>query len=137
MASAVARRKPYTGLVIALTTLAVGHALFPYVRTLTTAVAMNAVFGVCRALGGVVTQSFIMVSVPQRLMGRTQSAFSVIATVLQVTMSFTLGWFAQHVALSVAFLILGAIYAGGVASALRAQTLTAAPPQIPASPAAG
>jgi MFS family permease len=137
MASAVARRKPYTGLVIALTTLAVGHALFPYVRTLTTAVAMNAVFGVCRALGGVVTQSFIMVSVPQRLMGRTQSAFSMIATVLQVIMSFTLGWFAQHVALSVAFLILGAIYAGGVASALRAQTLTAAPPQIPASPAAG
>ena len=137
VASAVARRKPYTGLVIALATLAVGHALFPYVRLLATAVALNAVFGACRALGGVVTQSFIMVTVPQRLMGRTQSAFSVLATVLQVTMSFTLGWFAQHVALSAAFVILGAIYAGGVVSALRAQTLTAAPPQIPASPAAG
>jgi hypothetical protein len=124
-------------LVVALATLAVGHALFPYVRMLTTAVALNALFGVCRALGGVVTQSSIMVTVPQRLMGRTQSAFSVIATILQVTMSFALGWFAQHVALSVAFLLLGAIYAGGVVSALRVRTLTASPPKMPASPAAG
>jgi DHA3 family macrolide efflux protein-like MFS transporter len=137
LAGTVARRRPYTGLVFALATLAVGHALFPYVRSLTTAVALNALFGVCRALGGVVTQSSIMVTVPRRLMGRTQSAFSVIATILQVTMSFMLGWFAQHVALTVAFLLLGAIYAGGVVSALRVRTLTASPPKMPASPAAG
>jgi len=58
------------------------------------------------------------------LMGRTQSAFSVIATVLQVSMSFTLGWFAQNVTLSAAFLLLGAIYAGAVLAALRARTLS-------------
>jgi hypothetical protein len=54
-----------------------------------------------------------------------------------VTMSFALGWFAQHVALSVAFLLLGAIYAGGTVSALRVRTLTASSPKMPASPAAG
>jgi hypothetical protein len=87
---------------------------------------MNALFGVCRALGGVMTQSSIMASVPRRLMGRTQSAFSVIATILQVCMSFTLGWFAEHVTLSVAFLLLGAIYGGGALAALRVRSLSVA-----------
>jgi hypothetical protein len=85
---------------------------------------MNVLFGACRALGGVLTQSSIMAAVPRRLMGRTQSAFSVIGTVLQVAMSFTLGWFAEHVTLSMAFLLLGAIYAGGVVAALRVRALS-------------
>jgi len=54
-------------------------------------------------------------------MGRTQSAFSVMATVLQVIMSFALGWFAQHVSLSAAFVLLGTIYGGGVIAALRGE----------------
>ena len=90
-AGTLARKKPYGVLIVALATLAVGHTLFPYARVLAVAVAMNALFGVCRALGGVLTQSSIMTAVPRRLMGRTQSAFSVIATILQVMMSFTLG----------------------------------------------
>jgi hypothetical protein len=57
-------------------------------------------------------------------MGRTQSAFSVIATILQVTMSFALGWFAEHTTLSLAFLLLGAIYGGGVLAALRVRALS-------------
>jgi len=57
----------------------------------------------------------------------------VIATVLQVLMSFTLGWFAQHVALSAAFLLLGAIYGGGVIAALRARTLSINPQETPAA----
>ena len=118
-AGTVARKRPYGVLILALATLAVGHTLFPYARILAMAVAMNALFGVCRALGGVLTQSSIMTAVPARLMGRTQSAFSVIATILQVVMSFTLGWFAQNVTLSIAFLMLGAIYGGGVVAALR------------------
>src|SRR6266852_2740888 len=130
-AGAVARKRPYGVLILALAVLAIGHTLFPYARFLAVAVAMNALFGVCRALGGVLTQSSIMTAVPARLMGRTQSAFSVIATVLQVIMSFALGWFAQHIALSVAFLLLGAIYGGGVVAALRARTLSMNPQQTP------
>jgi DHA3 family macrolide efflux protein-like MFS transporter len=123
-AGTVAQKRPYMILILALATLAVGHMLFPFARVLIVAVAMNALFGICRALGGVLTQSSIMTSVPRHLMGRTQSAFSVIATVLQVTMSFTLGWFAQNVTLSVAFLLLGGIYGGAVVAAVRARTLS-------------
>jgi hypothetical protein len=135
-ASAAARKRPYRVLVLALAILAAGHTLFPFARTLAAAVAMNALFGVCRALVGVLTQSSIMTTVPRRLMGRTQSAFSVMATVLQVIMSFALGWFAQHVSLSAAFVLLGTIYGGGVIAALRARTLSINPQGTP-TPAAG
>ena len=101
-----------------------GHTLFPFARLLAVAVAMNALFGACRALGGVLTQSSIMTAVPARLMGRAQSAFSVIATVLQVIMSYALGWFAQNFKLSIAFLLLGAIYGGAVVAALRVRSLS-------------
>jgi DHA3 family macrolide efflux protein-like MFS transporter len=128
-----ARKKPYSVLIVALATLAVGHTLFPYARVLVVAVAMNALFGVCRALGGVLTQTSIMAAVPRQLMGRTQSAFSVIGTVLQVGMSFALGWFADHVTLSIAFLLLGAIYGGGVVAALRVRALSLAAEKTPAT----
>src|SRR5258708_37233904 len=67
VAARVARKNPHSVLVMALATLAIGHTLFPYVRMLATAVAMNAFFGVCRALGGVVIQSSIMVTATTRL----------------------------------------------------------------------
>ena len=126
-AASAARKRPQSVLVLALATLAIGHTLFPYARFLITAVAMNALFGACRALGGVLTQSSIMTTVPRRLMGRTQSAFSVISTVLQIIMSFTLGWSAQHATLSFAFVLLGAIYGGAVLAALRAGTMVSSP----------
>jgi len=116
-ADTLARKNPYGVLITALAILAVGHTLFPYARMLAAAVAMNALFGACRALGGVLTQSSIMTAVPARLMGRAQSAFSVIATVLQLIMSYALGWFAQNFKLSIAFLLLGAIYGGAVVAA--------------------
>lgn len=130
-AGALARRRPLLVLVAALATLSVGQVLLPYVRLLGIAVGMHAVFGACRALGGVLTQSSIMATVPRRLMGRTQSAFSVISTLLQVVMSFALGWLAQHVSLRVAFFVLGLLYSGAVLAALRVRTLARpAPPVI-------
>jgi hypothetical protein len=123
-AGTVARKKPYGALIAALAILSVGHTLFPYARVLIVAVAMNALFGACRALGGVLTQSSIMAAVPARLMGRAQSAFAVIATILQLIMSYALGWFAQNFKLSLAFLLLGAIYGGGVLAALRVRSLS-------------
>ena len=117
----VRRFSPLPVLVLALSTLAVGHALFPYVRYLALAVAMHALFGSCRALGGVLTQSSIMSIVPRRLMGRTQSAFSVISTLLQVVMSFSLGWLAEYVNLPVAFGVLGLLYGASVVAVFRAR----------------
>jgi MFS transporter, DHA3 family, macrolide efflux protein len=135
-AGSVARRNPYGVLILALATLAVGHTLFPFVRYLALAIATNALFGFCRALGGVLTQSSILASVPRRLMGRTQSAFSVIATILQVVMSYLLGSFAEHFTLSIAFLLLGAIYGGGTVAAIRVRALSLAPGKAP-TPVAG
>src|SRR5262249_35483426 len=127
---ALARHRPLTVLISAMAILSVGHALFPYVHLLDAAVAMNAVFGACRALGGVLTQSSIMATVPRRLMGRTQSAFSVISTLLQLALSFSLGWLAEHVNLPAAFLLLGLVYGVAVLAAFRARVLAEeAPPQ--------
>jgi len=123
-AGALARRHAPAVLIAALAILAVGHAVMPYVALLWGAVVLQIIFGACRALGGVLTQSSIMATVPRRLMGRTQSAFSVISTLLQLTMSFTLGWLAQHTGLPLAFAVLGLLYAGAVVAALRARALS-------------
>jgi DHA3 family macrolide efflux protein-like MFS transporter len=136
LAGTLARKKPYGVLILALGTLAVGHTLFPFVRLLAVAIAMNALFGFCRALGGVLTQSSILAAVPRRLMGRTQSAFAVIATILQVGMSYALGSFAEHFTLSIAFVLLGAIYGGGVVAALRVRSLSLTASKTP-TPATG
>jgi hypothetical protein len=126
----VARRFSATGaLFTSLLILAVGHAVFPYARFLAVAVGMNAVFGACRAFGGVLTQTSIMAVVPPRLMGRTQSAFSAISTLLQMAMSFSLGWVAQHVNVPVAFALLGAMYGGAAAAAFRARGQEAPEPE--------
>jgi MFS family permease len=135
-AGSLARKNPYSVLIVALATLAVGHTLFPYVRYLALAIATNALFGFCRALGGVLTQSSILASVPRRLMGRTQSAFSIVATVLQVVMSYLLGAFAEHFTLSIAFLLLGLIYGGGAVAAMRVRSLSLGPGKSP-TPVAG
>jgi MFS family permease len=116
----VQKFRPASVLLVSLGILAVGHALFPYARWLWLAVAMHALFGGCRALGGVLTQSSIMTTVPRRLMGRTQSAFSVIATVMQVVMSFSLGALAQHASLTIAFLVLGILYGMALIAGARA-----------------
>src|SRR5258708_2999092 len=87
-AGIAARKKPYGVLVAALATLAVGHTLFPYSRVLGVAVAMNALFGVCRALGGVLTQTSIMAAVPRHLLGTPPSDLSVLGTVLPEGMIF-------------------------------------------------
>jgi len=122
-AAPLSHRRPFQVLISALLLLAVGHALFPYATFLFMAIFMNAVFGACRAIVAVLTQSSILASVPNRLMGRTQSAFAFMATVLQVVMSFALGWLAEHASLQIAFLLLGAIYGAALLAALRVRTL--------------
>jgi len=130
-AAPLARRRPYQVLVTALFLLAVGHALFPYVGLLPLAILMNLVFGGCRAIGAVLTQSSILASVPNRLMGRTQSAFAFMATILQIVMSFALGWLAEHASLQLAFLLLGATYGAALLAASRIRTLSAVPATEP------
>jgi hypothetical protein len=80
-------------------------------------------FGFFRALGGIVAQSSLMSIVPRHFMGRTQSAFAIIATILQLAMSFSLGWLAQRFSIATGFFLLALMYAGATLSASRARAL--------------
>jgi hypothetical protein len=62
--------------------------------------------------------------VPRHFMGRTQSAMAVLTTVLQLLMSFALGWLSQQLSLFAGFALLALIYALGTLSAFHARTLT-------------
>ena len=110
----------YVGVMAAL---ALGHVAVPYITFLLGAVVLQGVFGFCRALGGIVAQSSLMSIVPRHFMGRTQSAFAIFATVLQLAMSFALGWIAQQFSIAVGFFLLALMYAGATLSASRARAL--------------
>ena len=123
----VKRFRPAIVLIGAMLTLTIGHVFFPYTHLLLIAAVLQALFGSCRALGGILTQSAIMTAVPRHLMGRTQSAFAVISTLLQLAMSFSLGWLAEKVNIPFSFLVLAAVYSVAMFGAFRARDLASAP----------
>jgi hypothetical protein len=106
-----------------LSALAVGTSVLPLLAAVPLAVGAQVVLGSSRALGGVAMQSALMATVPARLMGRVQSAFSMLSTVLQVLMSVLLGWLAQAVSLGAGFLAVGVLYALAAGAAARARAL--------------
>ncbi|HXM93856.1 MAG TPA: MFS transporter [Candidatus Dormibacteraeota bacterium] len=109
--------------VIAIAGLATGHMVTPFVSFLAGAVLLQAIFGFCRAMSGVIAQSSIMSIVPHHFMGRTQSAIAILTTVLQLFMSFSLGWIAERFNLITGFALLALMYTGATFSAFRARQL--------------
>src|SRR5271154_538705 len=103
--------------------LAVGHMATPFVAFLVGAVMMQAVFGLCRAVGGVTAQSGLMSIVPRHFMGRTQSAMAIFTTCMQLTMSLTLGVIAQRAGLVAGYALLALLYTGATLSASKARQL--------------
>src|SRR5580704_6963641 len=103
--------------------LAVGHMATPFVAFLTGAVALQAIFGLCRAIGGVTAQSALMSIVPRHFMGRTQSAMAIFTTCVQLAMSIALGIVAHGVSLVAGYALLALLYAGATLSASRARQL--------------
>src|SRR5882724_4345072 len=103
--------------------LCAGHILVPFVSFVVGAVTIQAIFGFCRAVSGIVAQSSIMSIVPKHFMGRTQSAMAIVTTVLQLLMSLSLGWVAQRISLFAGFSLLGLMYAGAGIFATRARQL--------------
>jgi MFS family permease len=116
-----ARRMPLY--VAACAVLAVGHMATPFVAFLVGAVMMQVIFGLCRALGGVVAQSSLMSIVQRHFMGRTQSAMAILTTVVQLVMSFALGWVTQGAGLIAGYALLALLYVGSTISAVRARQL--------------
>jgi len=109
--------------VAAIGGMALGHVGIPFVGFLLGAVLLQTCFGFFRALAGIVAQSSLMAIVPRHFMGRTQSAFAIFATVLQLAMSFSLGWIAERFTIAIGFFLLAAMYAGATLTAFRARKL--------------
>ena len=103
--------------------MALGNVAVPFVGFLLGAAILQGCFGSFRALAGIVAQSSLMGIVPRHFMGRTQSAFAIFATVLQLAMSFSLGWIAQRFSIATGFFLLAAMYAGATWTASRARLL--------------
>jgi MFS transporter, DHA3 family, macrolide efflux protein len=103
--------------------LCAGHIVVPFVAFVVGAVTIQAIFGFCRAVSGVVAQSTLMMIVPRHFMGRTQSSIAIFTTILQILMSISLGWVAQRISLFAGFSLLGLMYAGAGAFATRARAL--------------
>ena len=123
LASQLSARLRMTLYVLAMAGLAMGHMVMPFVTLLFFSVLLQATFGFCRALGGVVAQSTVMHIVPRHFMGRTQSAFAIATTILQVLMSFGLGWLTQNAGIVAGFSLLALLYAGATGAAIRARQL--------------
>jgi len=95
----------------------------PFITLLVAAVFFQILFGFFRALSGVVAQAGLMMIVPRHFMGRTQSAMAILTTILQLLMSFALGWISQQLSIFAGFALLALIYALGTLSAFHARNL--------------
>ncbi len=125
LASQLRQRLRMTLYALSLAGLALGHLAIPFITFLLAAVFFQVLFGFFRALSGVVAQASLMIIVPRHFMGRTQSAIAVLTTILQLVMSFALGWISQQLSIFAGFALLALIYAFGTASAFRARSLLA------------
>jgi len=123
LASQLPQRWRLTLYGLSLAGLAIGHVLMPLIAFLAAAVFFQVLFGFFRALSGVVAQATLMAIVPRHFMGRTQSAIAILTTVLQILMSFALGWVSQQFSLVTGFSLLALMYVGGTLSAFRARQL--------------
>jgi len=107
----------------AMAAMALGHVAMPYMVFLPGASLLQGSFGFCRALAGIVAQSSLMSIVPKQFMGRTQSTFAIFATVLQLTITFSLGWIAERFSIAIGFFLLALIYSAATLTAGRARRL--------------
>jgi MFS family permease len=109
--------------VAAFAGLALGHMAAPFVVFLAAASVLQGIFGLCRALGGVVAQSALMSIVPRHFMGRTQSAMAILTTALQLAMCVSLGWVAERAGIVAGYTLLALLYAGATLTAFHARQL--------------
>jgi MFS transporter, DHA3 family, macrolide efflux protein len=109
--------------VAAFVALALGHMAAPFIVFLAVATLLQAIFGFCRALGGVVAQSALMSIVPRHFMGRTQSAMAIVTTAVQLAMCVALGWVSERAGIVAGYTLLALLYAGATLTAFRARQL--------------
>src|SRR5258708_8819503 len=120
LASQLPQRSRMTFYAVSLARLALGHFAMPFLTFLVAAVFFQMCFGFFRALSRVVAQPAVVHIVPRHFMGRTQSAMAVLTTVLQLLISFALGWISQGLSVFAGFSLPVLIYALGTLSAFHA-----------------
>jgi MFS family permease len=91
--------------------LGVSLFLLPFSRWLAIAVAIYAVMGSARGVGGIALSSTMMEIVPKHFMGRVQNTFYFAGTLLQIGIGYLVGIAAHKIALSLGFYIVGGLYA--------------------------
>ena len=90
--------------------LAVSLYVMPHSRVLAAAVALYAIMGSARGVGGVAISSSMMEIVPKHFMGRVQNTFYFAATALQMALAFAVGAVSHRIGLAWGFAIIGSIY---------------------------
>jgi MFS family permease len=91
--------------------LAAGLIALPFSHWLGLAVAIYAMMGSARGVGGIAISSTMMEIVPKHFMGRVQNTFYFAGTVLQIAFGYLVGVAAHKLALSVGFFVVGTMYA--------------------------
>lgn len=110
---------------VSMALLAVSLFVLPFSHFLAIAVAIYAVMGSARGIGGIAISSTMMEIVPKHYMGRVQNIFYFAGTVAQIGLGYLVGVAAHKLALSVGFCIVGALYLVASVTALW----PAAPPE--------
>lgn len=98
--------------------LALSLFLLPFSRWLAIAVAIYAVMGSARGVGGIAISSTMMEIVPKHFMGRVQNTFYFAGTLMQVAFGYLVGVAAHKLALSVGFFVVGTMYAVAAVTAV-------------------
>ena len=95
---------------VSMALLAVSLFVLPFSHFLAIAVAIYAVMGSARGIGGIAISSTMMELVPKHYMGRVQNIFYFVGTVAQIGLGYLVGVAAHKVALAMGFYIVGALY---------------------------
>ena len=95
---------------VSMALLAGSIFLVPFSRLLALAVALYALMGSARGVGGIAISSSMMEQVPQRFMGRVQNAFYFAGTLLQVCLSMIVGAVAHRTGLALGFALIASVY---------------------------
>ena len=98
--------------------LAASLVVLPFSHWLGIAVAIYALMGSARGVGGIAISSTMMEIVPKHFMGRVQNTFYFFGTVLQIAFGYLVGVAAHKLALSIGFFVVGTMYAVAAVTAL-------------------
>lgn len=109
---------------LALSLTGAACLVLPFSQVLAVAVLLYFLMGGGRGLAGVAIGTAMMQEVPRHVMGRTQNLFTCAGILLQLLMTFGVGWLAEHVHLATGFLLVGGAYLAGSALSYNIRTHT-------------